>query len=155
AFGKLSRAFMFAYFVGALIAAWLLLREATRLVSGADPSGWSVTVLTLSVGLGSTLFYLGSRAYIYHEAILCGAMFALFACWCALRHWENPGRRWWIAAWSCGVLSVHARAPTGLFALTFLGCVAAALAIREWRAGAAVRRHLAIGALSVLGVLSF
>src|SRR5207248_9886802 len=157
-FGRLSRSYMCVYFVALLIGCQLLLRDVTRLTTGtgsvalrgsagiarggAKPSGWSTVVLTVSVGLGSTLFYVGSRAYIYHEAILCGAMFAVFGCWCALRHFEKPDGGWWLGSLACGTLSVHARPPAGLFALTFLGFVAAWHLWSHWKSDTENRRGL-------------
>src|SRR5688572_2102535 len=87
------------------------------------PSPFASLVLVGSVGLGSTLFFLGTRSFVFHEAILCGVVFALWSCWCTLRHLQAPAGCWWIGALLTGILSVHARPPTGLFALTFLGCV--------------------------------
>lgn len=165
AFGKLSRAFMLLYFLGSLIAAYLILREAVRATRatssppGEDvvPSAFATVVLTFSTGLGSTLFFLGSRGLIFHEAILGGITFGLWACWCALRHLRAPTGRWWIGALVCGTLSIHTRPPTGLFALTFLGCIALVLAARQWRRQPrwhALRRPFAIGVLCAAGVLS-
>ncbi|MEY2879362.1 MAG: hypothetical protein RLZZ15_1742 [Verrucomicrobiota bacterium] len=76
--GRLSRSFMLIDFTAALGAALLILRHATRLQlgPGARPSPWAITVLLGGAGLGSTLLFLGSRAYVYHEAILCGAALA-------------------------------------------------------------------------------
>ncbi len=170
-FARLSRVFMLLYFGASLLAAYLLLRDATRLVRGGDPaaaaepSAFSVVALVASVGLGSTVFFLGSRALIFHEAILAGIAFALWSAWCALRYLQSPASRWWLGALACGVLSLHARPPTGLFALTLLGCVAATLLIRDWNEESAVagrwlvlppgwRRHFAIGLLCVAGQLS-
>jgi hypothetical protein len=162
AFGHVSRIYLLGYYAACLVAAYLLLLQATRLLCGrgARPSAWAVVVFTLSTGLGSSLFFLGARAYIYHEAILCGAAFALWAAWCALRYLEAPGTRWWLGALACGTLAVHARPPSGLFALCVVGCVALAhlwraqkmQPIRRWRWR---RRHSAIGALAALGILSF
>jgi hypothetical protein len=156
AFGELSRAALLVYYVATLIGAYLLLQHATRLLRPAQPqpATWQTVLFTLHVGLGSTAFFLGSRAYIYHEAILCGIVFALFSSVCSLRYLQAPASRWWLGALALGVLSVHARPPTGLFALTVLGCVAASHLFRLSLAPSPLR-HLAIGALSVLGVLSF
>jgi hypothetical protein len=165
AFGELSRACMLAYFVAGLTGCYLLLRQAVRLAGGGAPSDWATVVLVGNAGLGSSLFFLGSRAYIYHEAILCGAMLALFSCYFALRHLdaptaaqgENAAPRWWLWALGFGVLSLHARPPTGLFALTVLGCVSVAHLARELRARSTrgIYRHLGIGALCIAGVLTF
>lgn len=154
AFGELSRAAMLVFYIGTLVAAYLIFLDATRLLRPAQPrpAAWQTILFTAHLGLGSTVFFLGSRAYIYHEAILCGIMFALFSCWCALRHLAHPAGRWWLGALVLGTLSVHARPPAGLFALTVLGCVAATHLLRS---PSSVLRPLLIGALSVAGVASF
>ncbi len=170
-FAQVSRLFMLLYFIGSLIAAYLLLRDATKLIrdgtlaSNAEPSRFATTVMVVSVGFGSTIFFLGSRGLIFHEAILAGIAFALGSVWCALRFLQTPARRWWVAALVLGVLSLHARPPTGLFSLTLLGCVVVALLIRGWReASVASGRRLVlppnfrslvgIGLLCVLGQLT-
>ena len=164
AFGKLSRAFMVLYFVGCLVAAYLLLMDALRLAQRHEtgvpgdvmPSPFASWIMTGSVGLGSTILFLGSRGLIFHEAILAGIVFALWSCWCSLRYLEHAGR-WWMGAVVCGVLAVHARPPTGLFALTLLGCVALIHAVREWRSRrtlSALRGPMAVAVLSGLGFLS-
>ena len=155
AFGRLARGFMLVDFVGALAAAYLILRHAAKLLGRPDamPSPWAIVLFLGGAGVGSSLFFLSSRAYTYHEAILCGAMFALFACWCALRHLAAPAGRWWLGALACGLLSLHARPPTGLFALTLLGGVAVAIALREHRAG--LRRPLLLAIACAAGVLTF
>ena len=163
AFGRLSRGLMIAYFVASLAAAYALLIHAARRLRGGDawPARGHVALLILGTGAGSSLLFLGSRAYVYHEAILCGAAFALWSAWASLRWLETGGRgRWWLAALVCGVLAVHARPPAGLFALATLGCTAAVLLLRAMRSppgprAAVVARLSAIGGLSVLGVLSF
>jgi hypothetical protein len=157
-FGQLTRGYMLAYFIAGLTAAYLLLLQAFRLAGAkAPPSPWIVVLFLSHVGLGSTLFFLGSRAYVFHEAILCGAVFALFSCHLALHHLATPARRWWLWALVCGLLSLHARPPTGLFALTFLGCVAAAQLFRELRRGFTTRLlpPVGIGLLCVVGVFTF
>lgn len=164
AFGRMTRAMMLADYALCLVGAYLLLRYATRKTRRAAP-GPVVTVLFLmAVGLGSTLFFLGSRAYVYHEAILCGAAFGLLGTWCALEYLDRAQTRWAVAGLICGVLAVQARPPIGLFALT---CVGVAAAWHFWQAWhgrdaadrnthiANARRALAVGIGSVLGVLSF
>lgn len=167
-FGKLSRSCMVFDFALCLVAIYALLCRAVRLRHGAQtwPTRWATVVFTTTAALGSTLFYLGSRAYIYHEAILCGAAFALLGGYCTLKYLEAPDRRWWIGALACGTLAVHARPPIGLFALVLLGVMAAINLLQSLRRQSPPtslvakvlgpgRRHLVIGVLSVLGVLSF
>ena len=155
AFGRLSRGFMLVFFVGTVAASYLLLRHTVKLTRGPDavPSPCSIVLFLSGAGIGSSFFFLGSRAYTYHEAILGGAMFALFACWCALRHLATPAGRWWLGSLAFGLASLHTRPPAGLFALTFLACVALLLDRREPRAR--IRRPLFLAVGCVAGVLTF
>lgn len=161
AFGKLSRAFMVLYFVACLFAAYLILCDAARRVRlsqgpaapPAAPSGWAISVLLGSTGLGSTILFLGSRGLIFHEAILAGIAFALWGCWASLRYLHEGGR-WWLGALVCGILSLHCRPPTGLFSLTVLGCAALVRMLIAWRRErkiGALRAPIAVGLLAVLG----
>lgn len=125
-FGRLTQTYMLLYFIAALGGCYQLQREATRWVAreSREPSGWATLVVLGASGLGSTVYFLGARAMMYHEAILCGIAFAVWSCWCTLRHLRQPGRRWWIGALVLGLLSLHARPPTGLFALLALAAAA-------------------------------
>ncbi|MGH7996498.1 MAG: hypothetical protein ACREFX_09120 [Opitutaceae bacterium] len=154
-FGRLSRAFMLAEFLGCLGFAYLILRRAARLVRGpnAEPGPAAVLVLCANTGLGSTLLFLGSRAYIYHEAILCGAAFALASGYFALEYLSAPTGRRWLAAWICGLLSINARPSVGLFALGFLAVVTFEGLVRRRPRPPALRR-LALCGLCAAGVLS-
>jgi hypothetical protein len=165
-FGKVSRLFMAFEFLGSLVAAYSILCVATRVVGGesASPSRWATAVFVIATGLGSTLLFLGSRAYVYHEAILCGIAFALWSIYCSLKFWESPSSRWWLGALACGTLSVQARPPTGLFALTALAAIALAQALRrrnlECEAVPATRRApwwraALIAGFALAGVASF
>jgi hypothetical protein len=165
-FGQWSRAYMLLYFAATLVAAYLILLHALRLCRANDspPHPWLVVLLVANAGMGNTLFFLSSRAYVYHEAILCGAALSLWSVWCALRYFSSPGGRWWIAALVLGLLAVHARPPTGLFALTFVGVASCGLILREWRTARAKarpiswlssRRPITIGLLTIPSVLSF
>jgi hypothetical protein len=139
AFGLLSRTSMILAFFAAQVAAYGLLRQATRVIgeAGAKPSTWTVLLFTLATGWGGALFFLSSRSYVYHEAILYGVMFALFSVGWTWRWWFAPAGRAWVGALMLGVLSLHSRPTTGLFALCFLGAVAA------WRLGEGWLKHRA------------
>ena len=162
-FAKVTRLFMLLDYAACLAGAHALLLLATRWRDATAVPRPGATVLFLTTaGLGSTLFFLGSRAYVYHEAILCGAAFALWSAFFALRFLQAPASRAWIGALVCGVLAVQARAPIGLFALSLLGCVALAHAWHGRPArdpkntgGAPVPRHAFIAALGALGIFSF
>lgn len=155
AFGELTRGFMVAGFALVLLASHLLLHAVYSLSGRGAPGGWASGTLAAAAGLGSTVFFLGSRAYVYHEAILWGVAFALVGAWAALRHLAAPGGRWWLGSLAGGILSVHARPPTGLFALTLLGAVALVLLWRDRRVASSVRRQARVGVLCALGVFSF
>jgi hypothetical protein len=172
-FASVTRALMTLDYVACLAAVYALLRLAVRWRQpDAQPRQFSTVLLTSTAGLGSTLFFLGSRAYVYHEAILCGAALALWSVFAALRYLQAPASRWWIAALSCGFFAVHARAPLGLFALSVLGCIALVhLAKRLVRARPLSRAqnaasapqdvsrswklHLTVAAASAIAVASF
>ncbi|MCX6955659.1 MAG: hypothetical protein NTV51_26240 [Verrucomicrobia bacterium] len=157
-FGQWSRSFMLVYYLASLTAVYALLHAVFRLFGrrSSSPAPIDVVLFVMSAGLGSSLFFPGSRAYVYHEAIMCGVAFALWSAWCSLRWIASPGGRAWIPALLLGTLSVHARPPVGLFALSLLGCAAAALLWQNRSTGSrSWLRPIAIGLLSVLGVLSF
>jgi hypothetical protein len=168
-FGVLSRSFMVASYVAFLAAVYALLihvsRRATRTRSW--PAASAVMLFVATAGAGSTIFFLSSRAYIYHEAILCGATLALWSGYFSLRYLAEPERSWWAGAAACGIAAVHARPTTGLFALSLLGCAAIAVGVRalaaeDNRAPESFRsrlkplgRPLLVAIVAVLGVLSF
>lgn len=158
-FGQVSRLFFLGYFAAALVAAHFLLRHATRVLCGAQarPSRAATLTLLASVGLGSTLFFLGSRAYVYHEAILCGAAFALWSSYFSLCHLERPTKGTATGALLCGLLAVHARPTSGLYALGVLGLVALTQAVRARRRGPPrqLGAALGLGGLVLLALLSF
>jgi hypothetical protein len=166
-FGQLSRVSLTLHYVACLAAVYALLVHVARAAGGRAnwPARIDVVLFTAMTGLGTTLFFLGSRAYIYHEAILCGVAFALWGSYFSLRFLAEPARRWWIAALLCGVLSVHARPPVGLFALSMIGCASLAVAVRAFRSThdrssgqgrlQAIWKPLGIATLAGAGVLSF
>ncbi len=157
AFGRLSRAFMLLDYLGCIVFAYLILRLAVKMIRAEDasPSGWSVVLMITNAGLGSTLLFVGSQAYVYHEAILAGAAFALACCYFTLRLLKAPEGRSWVPALVCGVLAIQARPSPGLFALTFLGFAALFLFARTVRMRGSAGRSILIGALACAGVLSF
>ncbi|MEO6246387.1 MAG: hypothetical protein ABIQ12_13210 [Opitutaceae bacterium] len=155
-FGRLTRCFFVIYFAGCLSAAYLILIHTTRLARGpqAWPSAGATVLFVASAGLGSTMLFLASRAYAYHEAIACGAVFALWSGYATLRWLAQPEGRWWWVALAGGVLAVNARPPAGLFALGLLGWAAIAVALRPAKSRA-LWRPAAIALLAALGFLSF
>lgn len=155
-FGLLSRASMIVGYALALWGAYAILRHAGALTGRGEPSALATVILLLSIGLGSTLFFLGSRGYIYHEAILWGVATTVWSTAWTLDYLHRGGRAW-IAALLLGTLAVHARPPLGLFALGLLGLVALVRAT-FFSGGANPTQRLrtaGIGLLAAAGVLSF
>jgi hypothetical protein len=167
---NLSRGFMLLDYAVCLVGSYLLLRQAFRMLGKKDSAiaPWAVVLLTANIGLGSTLFFLSSRAYIYHEAILCAVAFALVSCFFVLRYFAEPEQSWWLGALAGGLLCIQARPSTGLFALSFTGFVAMANIARFWigRGGTAANstdrarsafpcRHLLVGAGCIVAIFSF
>ncbi len=150
AFGKLTRPLMAIEYAACLIGAYAILCQLARQLRGDKPGQWLTIAHTFAVGLGSSLFFLSSRAYVYHEAILCGAAFALWSVWATLRYIQSRSAKWAMVGALCGTLAVQARPPIGLFALVFLGVAAVGAAYRQ-------RRILAGWSLAfaVAGVLSY
>ena len=105
-FASTTRIWMLLHFIACLGAAYALYLLALRWSEPrARANAWAAVIFTVVVGMGSTLFFLSSRAYVYHEAILSGAAFALWSVFCALRFLQAPASRWWIGAVACGVLA--------------------------------------------------
>ncbi len=150
-FGQLTRPSMIAAWLVALAGAYRLL-GAARTLLGAPGRGWTTALFILGTGLGSTLLFLGSRAYVYHEAILWGAAFGIWALYAVVRYALAPTSGWWVGALALGMLSLHARPPTGLHALCGLGCVAL---LALWRGDGSRARSFGIGVAALLGIVSF
>ncbi|MDB5172354.1 MAG: hypothetical protein JWN51_1127 [Phycisphaerales bacterium] len=92
--------------------------------SAAIPARLSVaarSVFLLSAGLGSTLIFLGSRAYVFHEALIWGAALALACCYAVMCWLVRPRR--WLLVLACGLASAafFTRAPSGSGAVAAIG----------------------------------
>lgn len=120
--GRWSRLFILTAFGACLLFAYRALLHVGALAGWPDAArnGWIVCPLVLGAGLGSTLFFLASRAYVYHEAIAVGAAFAMASAFYTLRVIDGAAERDAALALLCGILAVHARPPAGLFSLSFL-----------------------------------
>ncbi len=156
-FGHLSRSLMLGYYLACLAAAYVLLVYFTRLACGGKvwPSRLATVLFVGTVGLGTSLLFLGSRAYVYHEAILCGLAFAVWSAYFSLRFFHEPARLFWLPALVTGLCALHARPPAGLFALTVLGSVAAWHLYFAWERRTGWLRYLLIGFSSVVAFASF
>ncbi|MBM3662113.1 MAG: hypothetical protein FJW94_04355 [Actinobacteria bacterium] len=165
--GRLTSLSMLAAMAVALGHVAVLVLVARRLVRGPAPVGRGEVVAlgaTVAAAGGSSLLFLGSKAWVYHEALLWGVAFAL-ASGTHLLRWIERGRlgRADLAplVWSGGfaVLAVHSRFSTGLGALVSLGLVGltvAAVALRpalQDRVGRIAGLSVPVRPLPVLAVL--
>jgi len=152
--GVLSRPMMVFEYAVCLAAIYALFVRIQRLVQPGRPvSAAAALVFLLTAGAGSTLFFLGSRAYIYHEAILCGAACGLWACYFTIQYADSKTMRAWLLAVALGTLAVHSRPPLGFLVLCFTGAVALMNAFRDARHQ--VARHLLVGVFAAVGIVSF
>jgi hypothetical protein len=79
------------------------------------------SVFLLSAGLGSTLIFLGSRAYIFHEAIIWGAALALACCHVVTCWLLLPRRSLLVLACGLAFAAFFTRAPSGCGAMATIG----------------------------------
>jgi hypothetical protein len=130
AFGCLTRFFMLAYYVIALIAAYstLVLLIRHRAVNKRSPEAWMTWLLMLNIGLGSSLLFLASRAFVYHEAIISGAAFCMWGIFWGAKSYLVRSVRYAVFSLCFGLCAVHCRPTLGLYSLTFTAftCVVSA-----------------------------
>jgi hypothetical protein len=131
--GQWTRLSLLLAAVTALVSAGGILRHWHGIAASRPTRALSFLV-GFGLPAGTPLLFLGSRAYVYHEAILWGVALTLASVGCSLR-WLARGseRASWVAALILAFLAVNARPSSGLFAA---GALAAAAAFR----GARVRR---------------
>jgi hypothetical protein len=131
----------------ALVYAYRLLLE-TRQALGLGPiltagTKWVYAGYLMAAGLGSTLIFLASRAYIYHEAIIWGSALAL-GCYChVMRYLRKPTATDLAIACALSFGSFFSRVSVGsgtvAAMLLLAACLAAARALeaetarRRWR----------------------
>lgn len=86
----------------------------------------------LSLGLGSTLFFLGSRSFTYHEALMWAAAFALGSYYQLVRYLLQP--RWitLIAASVLAFLAYFTRPSVGAGPVLALALLGANIAAARW-----------------------
>ena len=115
--GSWSRYFVFAGVLMTLFAVVGLLQWIARIRQEERTlptlrRGW-VGAFVLLMGLGSTLPFLNSRAFVYHEAILMGGLFALGSYISLAAYLREPRTAALVASGLLGVLSILSRASIG------------------------------------------
>lgn len=131
--GSWSRIFVFLG-ICATLACILALVEwicRIRIEEGTMPRlhrGW-VGALILLLGFSTTLPFIASRAFVYHEAILLGAGAALGSFLALANYLREPRPAALVACGGFGVLSILSRASVGGGTVVALGATAVVLLV--------------------------
>ncbi len=113
-------------FVVLSLVQWI---SRVRLQEGTMPRlrpGW-IGALLLLLGFGSTLPFLSSRAFVYHEAILMGGLAALASYAALAAYLREPSPASLVASGGFGILAILSRAPIGGGTAVALGAVSGLL----------------------------
>jgi hypothetical protein len=125
--GRLTQVSMLAALVVILVFAWRLHWRSRRLLRGPAPvSAPEVALVGLFAFVlagGSTLLYQASRAWVYHEALLWGAAFALGSIEFLAAYLERPSPRSLVAASAFAAGALLTRASVGVGPVVGLGLV--------------------------------
>ena len=135
--GRLTQVSMLTAFAVALVFITRLSWRIRRLVRGDAPVSrlelWAVGAYVFLIATGSVMFFVASRAFVYHETELWGAALALAAYDAILAVLLEPSRRWIILAGLWTSAAFLTRATVGAGPLVALAIVIAVLALcRVW-----------------------
>ncbi len=134
-YGHLTGLSMTLSFVVALTGAGTLQWRLRELFRPGRPIGRGECVLAGAVvfaaGCGTSLLFLASRAWVYHEAILCGAAWALVAYERIVAFMTRPSGVRLTAAAGFAALAFLSRASVGMGPLVALGLILAGRVLRE------------------------
>lgn len=159
--GRWSRLSQLAACAVALWYACRLLLEARRAfglpaeLDGGSRRAYAAVVLTL--GLGSTLIFMASRSYVFHEAIIWGSAFAL-GCYCHLiRYLAGRSGGDLAAACAFSFLSFFTRGTVGAGTTAALVAAGVYVLLRSsprvpWRHAAVLGAAVAVTAATFLAV---
>jgi hypothetical protein len=133
-----------------LIGAGLSMLYAYRLMllfRGSQPANATIDRLfVLAAGLGSTLVFLASRSYTYHDAILWGATFAIMFAYYVIKYLQAGAVRALLFAGACCFLSFMSRATAGAGALLVMCILTLMLAgAQPWFAWANALARAVVG----------
>ena len=127
-----------------LVYAYVLLRTVRQsfVFPNDDPMGSSTRAdlaaagFVLAVGLGTSLSFLASRAWIYHEAIIWGSALAIGCYAHVLRYLRRPAATDLAAACLIGFLAFFSRMSVGSGALAAMGMLGSLIFLSRSRFGA-------------------
>ena len=133
--GRLTQVSMLAAFAVALVFVTRLSWRIRGLVRGDAPVSrlelWAVGAYIFLIATGSVMFFLASRAFVYHETELWGAALALAAYDAILAALLEPSRRWIILAGLWTSAAFLTRATVGAGPLVALAIVLTVVVLRR------------------------
>jgi len=136
--GRLTELSMLGAFTVALVFASRLHWRARRFLRGAAPVSRTESLMvgffTFVLGGGSILLYEASRAWVYDEALIWGAAFALASVDFIAAFVERPTFRRLIFATAFAACTILTRASVGLGPVIGLGLLTVGAAAQAWLA---------------------
>jgi hypothetical protein len=125
--GRLTQVSMLAAWTVSMFYAAQLGWQVRGLVRGERPVEtfelWATGVFALMLGAGSSLLFLASRAWVYHEVLLWGIAFALAAYDTLLRFLRRPTACLLVATGALSAAALLTRPAVGLGPTVALGVV--------------------------------
>ena len=135
--GRLSLLSMTLGVVVALAGTTSLHWRVRRLARGDQPLTRAELVtaaaVTFAVGAGSAIFYEASRPWVYHEAAVWGAAWAIVGIDATAACIEHPTRRRFLWAAVATTLALCSRSSVGLAGVAALGLLAGGNLLARWR----------------------
>lgn len=130
--GRWSRLLMLAGVGVGLVCAYriVLAAGAGQTLAGRKPL---IFLFLLMAGIGATPVFIVSRCYVYHEAILWGAVFSLLFADRLLAYLARPRASTLLTAAVFAFMAFHSRATGGAGAVGAMGLLGVMLAIRMRR----------------------
>ena len=133
--GRLTQVSMLVALAVALVFVTRLSWRIRGLVRGDAPVTrlelWAIGSYVFLIATGSVVFFLASRAFVYHETELWGAALALAAYDAILGVLLEPSRRWIVLASFWATAAFLTRVTVGTGPLIALGIVLATVALRR------------------------
>lgn len=158
-FGRWSKvsslAGVLATYAACLALAWSLL--ARRQIAGLRRSAWA-SAFAGGACLGSTLVFIAGTPVVFHEAILWGGAFTLWAFWAVIEYRQRGKALFLAVALMALLLALNSRVTIGLGAVIGVAWVLAGMVLSRLRCGTPLGktgRQAAAGmALAALAVVS-
>jgi hypothetical protein len=152
--GRLSRLSMMLAFVVLLVGATALCWQARRVVRGdGTPTRTALAATGAFVflgGCGTTALFLAAKTWVYHEAILWGAAWAVVAFAFLVAYVQDPRARLLVGASAAAALSFLSRGSVGIGPVFAIGVLFGARLV-SW-GWARIRRGEHLRLLRVLGL---